>query len=307
MTEHNQYLRKAKLLIGDDKDGIDLSALHFSFQIKQAMVEMPQTALLRVYNMAAATSKAIKANEYTRIVLEAGYREGAYGVIFDGEIIQARLGRESAVDTYFDVIAAEAYSAHQAVVSATLAAGATAHDAANAAAGTMGRPTNFVGSVTRPALPRGQALYGMSRDVLHQTAATAGYSFFYDAGEVVFVPLDGYRNDDLVVMDATTGMIGWPEQTQDGVRVRCLLNPLLAVGSRLQIDNASILRAQYSTDISFIAGNLPSLDADGIYRVCVIEHRGNTRANDWYSDIIALSVDSANAGLTGLVQKGQFS
>lgn len=303
----NQFIRKAKLLIGNGIDGIDLSDLQLSFSIKQAMVEMPQTGRIRVYNMARSTAQAIKANEYTRLVLEAGYETGSYGVIFDGEIVQARLGRESAVDTYFDVIAAEAYGANQAVVSTTLAAGSTVQDAATAAAGTMGRPISNHVTAPMASLPRGQALYGMSRDVLHAAAATAGATYFYENGQVVFIPLEGYKDDDVVVMNADTGLIGWPEQTQDGIRLRCLLDPLLSIGSRLQVDNTSIQRFQYSTDIHFIAGSIPDVSADGIYRVCVIEHNGNTRTNDWYSDIVALSIDPADSKLTGLVQKGQFS
>lgn len=307
MTTHNQFIRKAKLLIGGDTKGIDLSELQFSFQIRQAQLATPQFATVRIYNISATTAQTIKANEYTRLIIEAGYQHGAFGVIFDGELIQARLGRESAVDTFMDIIASEGYSANQAVIGTTLAAGATGKDAANAAAGSMSIPIKFYDYDPTVKLPRGQVLYGMARDVLHKTAATAGYSYFYQNGQIVWIPLQGYKDGSAAVMNATTGMIGWPEQTQDGIKVRCLLDPLIEVGSRLQIDNASILRAQYSADISFIAGSLPSLDADGIYRVCVVEHHGDTRGREWYSDIICVSIDPANAGLTGLVQKGQFS
>lgn len=291
--------------MGNASDGIDLSELQFAFSVRQADIEFPQTAQIRVYNIAPATTAKIKTNEYTRIILQAGYQDGAFGVIFDGQVVQARLGRESAVDTYMDVLCSAGYSNHQAVINQTLAAGATVTDTANAAAAAMACPLNADGITSDFKLPRGQALYGMARDKLHQAAATAGSSFFYENGAVTMVPLQGFKPGAAVILNSATGMIGWPEQTQDGIKVRCLLNPLIAIGSRLQIDNASILRAPISNSYQFV-NNLPGLDSDGLYRVYVIDHRGNTRGQDWYSDIIGLSIDPANSGRTSLVQKGQF-
>lgn len=306
MSAHNQFLRKIRLLVGNDTDGIDLSNLHIVFSITQAELETPQSATIRIYNMAPDTVQKIKLNAYIRVVLEAGYQHGSYGVIFDGEIVRARLGRESAVDTYLDILAAEGFSANQAVVNQTLAAGATLQDTADAAAGPMGRSIKYYNYTPSAKLPRGQALYGMSRDVLHQAAATAGYSYFYENGQISWVALEGFKDSEIVVLNSATGMVGWPEQTEEGVSVQCLMNPLLEVGSRLKIDNASILAAAYATDIRFIAGNIPSLNADGMYRIFRIEHHGNTRGNEWYSSIIALSIDQADSRLTTLVQKGQY-
>jgi len=303
-----QYLRRATLLIGDDETGIDMSDLQFSFSVRQADLRTPQYTNIRIYNVARSTAEKIKANEYTRVVLQAGYQGGNFGLIFDGQMIQARLGRESAVDSYLDVLAAEGYEANQAVVNTTLAAGATEQDVANAAGAAMGQSIHFNNYNPTVRLPRGRVLYGMARTALRKAAATAGYGYFYDRGGISWVPLQGYKDGAAVVLNAATGMIGWPEQTQEGVKVRCLLNPLLSVGALLQIDNASIQRAQPAPDINYLKnlGKIPSVDADGLYRIYVIEHSGDTRAQAWYSDIICLTVDRVEAGKSSLVQKGQF-
>jgi hypothetical protein len=306
VSAHNQFIRKVKLIVGNDTDGIDLSNLQIVFSITQAETETPQTASIKIYNMAPETVQKIKLKAYARVILEAGYQHGSYGIIFDGEIVRARLGRESAVDTYLDILAAEGFSSNQAVINQTLAAGATLQDTADAAAGPTGRSIKYYHYSATAKLPRGQALYGMSRDVLHQTAATAGCSYRYEKGQISWVPLEGFKDNEFVVLNSATGMIGWPEQTEEGVSVRCLMNPLLDVGSRLKIDNASVIASAYATDIHFIAGNIPALNADGMYRIYRIEHHGNTRGTEWFSDIIALSIDEADARLTTLVQKGQY-
>ena len=38
---------------------------------------------------------------------------------------------------------------------------------------------------------------------------------------------------EAVVLTAETGLVGAPEQTNDGIKVRCLLNPRLRIGGRI--------------------------------------------------------------------------
>jgi len=305
MSLHNQFIRKATLTIGNSSEKLDLSALQFSFQIKQADIENYQAASIRVYNVDQKTTGAqIKQNEYSRVKLQAGYEQGNYGVIFDGEVIQMKWGRESNVSTYLDILAGEGYSANQAVVNTTLAAGSDALDAAAAAAQTTGKAIKSYNYNPAAKLPRGQVLYGMSRDVLHTAAATAGFSYFYNGDKIVFVPLESAIPGNPTLMNASTGMIGWPEQTQEGIRVKCLLNPLLDVASQIKIDNASIQLAPASASYTFIQGLLPPKDYDGLYRIILIEHHGDTRGNDWYSDIVCVSVNN-DTGLSSLFMKGQ--
>lgn len=306
----DQFIRKASLVLGNDSQGIDLSKLHFSFRIKQADVEHPQSASIRIYNLSRDTAQRIKTDEYIRVILQAGYEEGGYGVIFDGEIVQARIGRENAVDTYYDILAAEGYSASQAVMNATLAAGTSINDSAKAAAVASGYPLEAYQFDPKAILPRGQVLYGMARDVLHNTVATSGHTYFFDRGRIVIVPLQGFKPGKAVVLNSNTGMIGWPEQTQEGIRVRCLLNPLLELGGRFKIDNASIQRAQVPTDYKFV-NTIPSLNNDGTYRILLMEHQGDTRGNLWYTDIVGLSIDQTlgeggDQGISSLIGRGIF-
>lgn len=302
----SQFIRKASLVLGNDTQGIDLTQLHFTFRTRQADKENPQSAVIRVFNLNPDTARKVKTDEYTRVILQAGYQDGAYGVVFDGEIVQARLGRESAVDTYIDILAAEGYSANQAVVNTTLAAGSTVADAAAAAAASTGLGLSAFEFDPDAKLPRGQALYGMSREVLHRSVATTGHSYFYDKGRIVIVPLQGFKPGEATVLNSNTGMIGWPEQTQEGIRVRCLLNPLLELGGRFKVDNASIQRAQVSASYQFV-NTIPSLDNDGLYRIILMEHQGDTRGNLWYTELVGVSFDqTTDTGISSLNQRGIF-
>jgi hypothetical protein len=35
----------------------------------------------------------------------------------------------------------------------------------------------------------------------------------------------------------------------------------------------------------------PPVDADGVYKILCMDHTGDNRGNDWYTDLICLSVD----------------
>jgi hypothetical protein len=87
-------------------------------------------------------------------------------------------------------------------------------------------------------------------------------------------------------------MIGAPQQTNEGVNVKCLLNPNIKIGGRIQIDNASIQAFKINLSVPNSAANIPApLTADGVYYVLVAEHSGDTRGVEWYSNLICLNID----------------
>lgn len=308
-----QYLRKASLKIGDADEAIDVSDLRFRFYIRRGDIQTPNTADIRVYNLSPATAKKISA-EFTRVVLQAGYA-GNFGTIFDGTIKQVRRGRENPTDTYLDVTAADGDQAYNYSVTAlSLAAGQTSTKTqVESIIQTMAKNGVKKGYVPdnmpKQSLPRGKVLYGMSRDLMRKAAQGAGMAWSIQDGEVDVVPLSAYKPaSDVPVITAVTGMIGMPEQTANGIRVKVLLNPMMKIGQVVQIDNKSILQHRYSTSVSGQAQNYYDALAaktsdDGFYYIMSTDHSGDTRGDQWYSDLICLSVDSTVVprGLVGRV------
>lgn len=297
-----QYLRKAALIVGDDEDALDLSGLRFRFFIRRGDIQTPNTADIRVYNLAPNTTQRVQ-KEFTRVVLQAGY-DGNFGLIFDGTIKQVRRGRESPTDTYLDITAADGDRAYNFSVSAiSLAAGQTApravaeHIIKGMAA--HGCQEGYIPeTLPDQPLPRGKVIYGMSRDALRILAENTDTSWSIQDGKVDFIPLTGAKpSADIPVVTSATGMIGLPEQTQNGIRVRTLLNPNIKIGQVIKIDNESIQRMRFGLGVdSQVQNQLNSLaaktDDDGYYYVMIAEHSGDTRGNDWYTDIICLAMDA---------------
>ncbi|WP_288074681.1 hypothetical protein [Pseudomonas sp.] len=310
-----QYLRQISLKIGNDAEALDLSELRIRFVIRRGDLKTPNSADIRIYNVSDAT--ALRAQkEFERIVLQAGYA-GNFGTIFDGTIKQVRRGRESQTDTYIDITAADGDSAYNwSVVNMSLAAGSTPDDHLQASLQamesrgiTLGDKPNLPGN----RLPRGKVMFGMVRDHLDTLAKSTDTSWSFQDGQLTLIPNTAYLPGEAVVVNSATGMIGLPEQTQNGVNVKMLLNPSVKIGRRLQIDESSIQKFRYDpaplaeADMRMIKIQ-NDLSRDGFYRILVASHVGDTRGNEWYTSTICISVDATitnqsmvNAGVPGAI------
>ncbi|WP_446902990.1 phage protein [Burkholderia sp. YIM B11467] len=294
-----QFGRKVSLIIGPDAgDALELSGLRIVFRVQRGDLQTPNSARIRVYNVSDNTAQRAAA-EFTRVVLQAGY-EGNYGIIFDGSIIQVRRGRESPTDTYIDITAADGDMAYNfAVVNTTLAAGSTHADVVDAclkAMGKFGVTAGYIADMPSNPMPRGQVLFGMARDHLETVARSTQTLWSIQDGQLQIVPETSYVPGEIPVINAKTGMVGLPEQTQNGITVRMLLNPAVKIGRLIQLDNSSIQRYEFSLQTDQQAENRRialqnQVNGDGFYYVMSNELWGDTRGNDWYTEVICLSVD----------------
>ena len=115
------------------------------------------------------------------------------------------------------------------------------------------------------------------------------------------MPLTGYVPGTAIVLNAATGMVGFPQQTPGGITVRSLLNPKIKIGGLVQIDNKAINQGVSSAAganlypasgrLEALPGYLAKISSDGFYKVLVQEYSGDTRGQEWYSDLTCLAVD----------------
>lgn len=299
-----QWLRHCDLIVsGNSRDGLNLSELHVKFSITKSDAESPNVADITVYNLAADTAQRIK-REFTRVTLQAGY-VGNFGVIFDGQIRQVRIGRDNATDTFLNIIASDGAAAYQfATVNTTLAAGSSVQDwlkAAIAPMADLGVVQGLLDSeVKSKPLPRGKVMYGASRDHMRSAARTAGATWSIQDGETEVLRRTALRPGQAVLLSPSTGLIGTPEQTEDGVVMRSLINPMIRVNGAIKLE-ADVLEKKLdltAKSTSTTTEKPPSpIAANGLYRALWLEYQGDTRGNDWYCDITGLAADaSAPAG-----------
>lgn len=292
-----QWIRKASLIVGTE-DALDLSELRFIFRIKRGDVQTPNTLRVRVYNVAPQTAlRTMK--EFTRVVLQAGY-EGNYGIIFDGTIIQVRIGRENQTDTYVDITAADGDSGYNfGFVNQTLAAGATMQDIVDASVKAMepkGVTKGYMAFLSEGRLPRGKVMFGLARKYLEGVARTTQSVWSIQDGKAVMWPETSYNPGEIPEISPATGLVGLPEQTSNGITARMLLNPSVKIGTLIRLKNEAIQMYEYDANTTQQAENdrisrQNSLQAQGFYYVMLAEHWGDTRGNDWYTEVVCLAAD----------------
>lgn len=290
-----QWLRACSLVVASSSgQGIDLGELRVVFSTKKGDTETPNSAEIRVYNLSDATMSRMR-REFTRVVLQAGYQSNC-GVIFDGNIRGTRSGREHGTDTWLEIVAADGDRAYNfATVNATLAAGSTPADRVRVCRESFaakGAGDGHVPELGGAPLPRGKVMYGMARKHMRDEASTCGCSWSFQDGKLQMVNHAGYLPGEAVVLTHETGLVGTPEQTNEGIKVRCLLNPKLRVGGRVKLDNKSIQQAK--TELKLVAQRPPKLDSDGFYRILKVEFCGDTRGNDWYADMVCIGLDDTS-------------
>jgi hypothetical protein len=330
-----------------DTSGIDLSQLRIRFEVSQSDLSIPNTMTVRIYNVSQSTRNTLLSKNqnfkpdvqlphgatpvnsvdalvaagnapaansqqqheyvYNRVILTAGYQNGNKGNIFDGQIITYRFGRESNVDSYLELVAADGDSFYNgAVVANSVPAGATpaqqvdALVAAGGIAGVSQSARDQLSQMGGIVNPRGKVSFGLGRLTLDKIARAGNVRWSIQNGFLTLVPVTGYLPSNVVpLITSQTGMIGTPEATDQGVVVRCYINPTIAIGQAIKLLSSEVNQTQVVqseavggaiTSNQFIA----NASQTGIYRVIIVEHFGDTRGQEWYSELTCLAIDPSS-------------
>jgi hypothetical protein len=309
MSASQQYLRQLSVVVAKaDGEGLEFQDFRCVFQIRRGDYQTPNSCDVRIWNLSTHTQNTIAQKEFTTLSISAGY-QGSFGLIFQGSIKQFRKGRVDQKDSYVDITAADGDEAFNfAPVFQSASAGtepsAIARLLLQAFQGhgfnqqiTAGYQPNF----SQNGCIRGRVFYGMARDELRDFAWAQNCKWSIQDGALTFIPFTSYiPSSQVPVISPSSGLIGVPEQTQQGVKVRVLLNPNMKVGQTIKIEDTTInqlrfgLSADKATQINNSNANafLNTTNASGLYYVMVANHTGDSRGNDWYTDMVCLAVDA---------------
>ena len=264
------------------------------FDVRQKDVSTPNVATLSITNLAdASTQPAFYSGK--QVTLSVGYGQNLQ-TIFKGQIKQARNLREDTTDKVLVILATDGGDARNyAVVNKTLAAGHTHMDRAQVAIDALkklGLTQGYIDTValTKTKFNRGFAAFGNAKDLLRQLCGATGTSWSIQNGAVQILGNDKALPGGTIVLNGKTGLVGLPVQTIQGIEGQALCNPQIKVGGLIQIDQKSIQQAAVNTSYTGDAQNalLPEVATDGIYKLYVVEHQGDTRGNEYYTSFVGI-------------------
>lgn len=331
----NFWLRTCALSVGgsnnlsatftEDDPSDNTPSLRIRFSIVQMANETPTYADIIVTNPDPSLAKAItQLKQYSTVQLQVGYQSMSSGVVFNGTMVQAIYGRESATDSILKIHAVVGDIAYlYGNLNQELPAGSTGLDVYNACLQAMQKvdPT-IKGGYTSPKLlqlvsPSPQHLKGDASDYLRQISQNDIVNGLWtnDGGQLEVVGLGEVASQNATVLSYATGLIGQPEQTFQGIMMRSLINPNIKINSLVELEGIDVMEAQWDLGAGsftpvYVSGStpavntpqgvnaqIPSISMQGTYKVFQIVTTGDTYGNAWYQDLTCLAWN--NGGLVG--------
>ena len=86
-----------------------------------------------------------------------------------------------------------------------------------------------------------------------------------------------------------TGLIGSPQVTSNGVQFKVLLNPLIKIVNPSMLIYLEPTSVSIKQQLAQIGQYFTILDNAGYYQVGSLHHIGDTRGNDWYTEVTGIN------------------
>ena len=296
------YGRRYRVVVSRDKGvALDVSDLHCAFDIQYTVNKQPPFCTITIYNLNPLTENFLL--EYgNQVIVEAGYEGHQYGVIFNGELVEPVRDQPDNV-TYrltLNCLAGNA-QANQAFAAFTLNKLQSARSIVTNLATKATVPTalgDLSPMLDGAKLPRAKTVFGLTRDVIRQIEQGNHLTAYYGLdGSLNIVHASDPATERIVDLTPESGLIGQPAQSGIGVSFQCLLNPNLHIGSMVHIAPNLIQTQTFQIGASGLSNVPKPLDSQGIYRVMSVEHVGDTRDTDWYTNCTTVSQAGSNPAI----------
>lgn len=258
--------REATIQVGT----IVLTGLRVSFKVAKTLRRNPNKAEIKVYNLNPTNRAQIEQAVGVACKVTAGYKGAPLATYFLGDLRGGRTEREGVnLITMLSNGDGERRS-RSARASATFAPGTTVGAVLQHLVGRLGiDPGNTARTFANAVLGNGMQIFaegttvhGNAHDELDALARSAGLEVSVQDGVLQAVPRGAPLPATAVVLNASSGLLGNPSISNEGVvKFKALLLPDIAPGRQITIQTPLL---------------------SGTYRVEKAEYVGDTGGADWY-------------------------
>jgi hypothetical protein len=295
----------------------ETSSLRVTFDIEQLFSQF-FNAEIDIYNPNLQTIGTLQAG--CIVSVSAGYTaEGPPGEIFRGPLYQALVSKPDATTVVLKLLCFLGLDElTNSVVKTTIGPGATQRQTVLAMAANCLKADGSFASIPiaylapdsdfkRGPLPRSQTIFGTPNKLFANIAKANDMGLAMTAAGLSIGKIDGTKKsapDVIYAPPRTEGqtqptsdgsirycLLGTPTQTQTGVDFRVLLDSRLTFklpALQAQLKNVVIEQASFLS--AFQSGtNQSLLTQDGVYFVAGVRHVGDTRGNNWESQVIGFT------------------
>lgn len=258
------------------EDGVLIRGLRIAFQVVKTASTPANTASITIWNLASTTRNELQDGEQV-VRLRCGYSQDGEEIVFVGQVDRVVTGREPP-DVVTEIECADGIlELRQVRVSISLTAGATAQQALDIVAEQLAIPVRPIDADLSGEFLRGFSYYGRASEALDKIVARFDLEWSIQNGELQVLERGTTTQNLATVLSPETGLVGSPKRliseggqlvgtqgTEPGWEVLTLLQPKLEPGDVVQ---------------------LQARDVSGGFRIERVEHTGDTRGQDWYSQL----------------------
>jgi hypothetical protein len=267
-------------------------ALEIQFEVRQTQRDF-WYADIAIFNLNDPTTNTLL-TQGMEVKLDAGFMAGPYGTIFQGLLLQPLWERIQGYNYKLTVhcIIGLVETTNN-FVSFNVASGITQRQLVANMAANSRRPLqldNIDGTDTSVQSSRGEVVFGQPALYLEEIASdNVDLNNFWISNQGIniraLLPVTEGQLVPTITYSPTTGLVGTPQQTQDGVELRVLLDPRCTVATQIKLTpDVSI------NQLPRMQGTFPTiLDKDGLYAVAGVTDHGDSRGKTWFSDITAFT------------------
>ena len=242
------------------------------FKVVRSIGEELNTAEVEISNLSEYTRRNIQRDNQVCLI-EAGYR-GGIEVLAIADVTRSII-RHSPPDIITSIECSDGAKAlRDRRVNLSFEAGASVQRVLDRIAQELALGTRATGTRADGEYLSGVSFSGTAKDALNQVTRKAGLIWSIQNGELQISDRVDANQSRAVKLTPETGLLDSPEPLDDpeeetekrrgrGYRVRTLLNPKIVPGDEIIIE---------------------SREVDGVYRVDVVEHTGDTRGQEWVTE-----------------------
>lgn len=281
-----QYLRKVRASFSGsliiNPGGINKHDILIEFSISKSISSTANSAEITIFNLTESHRNSM-GKEFDSITLEAGYippgEAGNVGVIFKGAVRDVEHKREGPNIKTIISCGDGDKALRRATISKSFPKGTPVKDVVDELAKQLEAEGLAKGEFKFPEAMEGKTFkrpYAACGSCAREMDTIGRGNAFYWSSQnetLEIIPSDGYVGG-VVLITPDTGMIGTPAITDNGVRVKCLLNPEIRPNRRVQVKSQT----------------LEMNAADGMYRVTEATYSGNNMDGEFSVEITGESV-----------------
>ena len=260
------YKRALQIIVGaDDGTAVTIEGLYITFEIKKTLSSTPNEGIVRIYNLSDSTETIIK-DTGTRIRVKGGY-QGEYDLLFDGDIRKVERDRQQQDRITTITLGGNVFAITDAIANVSYDGPVTVLKVIQDTISSFALSTAGL-ELIQDSMLNDFSFTGRTADLYDQILKPIDIEWYENDGFIQFSEV-GNSTETVAVLNSSSGLIGSPSVTDDGVKAISLLNANIRPGGRVKIESELVT---------------------GIYKVSQVLYHGDNRDGDFFTEF--LGVDS---------------